>query len=154
MRRILGGHFRCCRARMLSRTKICGSANFRGIISTFVIDGTVLSLRIASLIKCIPFELEKGKENRLLLTQANSNWKLPAWYFVTMLNVAYTAFQCTSFAVNMKLNGFTTDTAIQTSLLMRSLLAVLPLVNNLGICFSRQYFFVQWQLSLCPGSNN
>ena len=107
-----------------------GSTTFREKIPAFVLKGALLSLRIASLIKCIPFELENGKEKRLVLTKVASKWKLYTWYCVTMVNIAYTAFQCISFSVNLTAEGFNTDTAIQTILLMRSILAVLFFINN------------------------
>ena len=60
-----------------------------------------------------------------------SKWKLCTWYFVTVVNIAYTAFQCLSFSVNVTAEGFNTDTAIQTILLMVSMLAVLFFINNI-----------------------
>ena len=83
------------------RTKMQGSGTFRQIIPAFVLKGPFLSLRIASLIKCIALELESEKEKRVLPTKMTSKWKLHAWYLVTIVNIAYAAFQCISFSVNV-----------------------------------------------------
>ena len=110
--------------------KMHGSSAFHEVIPAFVLNGAILSLKVASLIRCVPFELENGKGKKLSLRKLTSPWKLRAWYFVSAINIAYTTFQCISFSVNVAAKGFNTDTAIQTILLMRSMLAVLFFINN------------------------
>ena len=109
-----------------------GSSIFNQVLPAFVLKWAIFSLRIASFIKCIPFELlQKREERRLLLRKITSKPKLHTWFFVSLINIGYTIFQCISFARNLKQYGFDTDTAIQTILLMRSMLAVLFFMNNL-----------------------
>ena len=102
-----------------------------GSLSSFTVNGAVLSIRFASMLKSVPFELKDRHQQSLYVRRIESPWKGLLWYLVTAASLLYAVLQCTMLTINTLQDGFTTGNAMHSLITIRSILSSLFFINNL-----------------------
>ena len=86
--------------------------NLHDTLSTLTIRNCLRIYRVASFVKCVPFEL--SSEKCLEVRRFEENWKIGIWYFVNLIIFSCLLFQFVSFYALISRNGFTGETAVHS----------------------------------------
>ena len=108
------------------------SLRVRSRLSAYTIRGAILSIRFASALKSISFEIQSdaaGKQN-LYVRSFKTRSKRTLYYFVTAYSILYTIFQCAGFAINLFQHGFTTENATHSLIVIRTILSTTFVINS------------------------